>query len=285
MSEWLSLETNIWENDKVLSVADAVDEDEALVALSFISVLTYCRANCPDGNLSELGRGPLRRVLRWRGNCPAENVVDAMLECGFLSEGPFRVTNFMAKHKKLLAAQRQRDARDRQRDECVTERDTNVTERDECVTDRDRDIDKEHLNPLPESGDSCGGVPAVLSGYEAVPFGDFWQPYPNKQGKQEAEKRWTCRTRKRMSDRDRQRAVIVACAMAYSVDHGYKDRDKCPYGSTFLNQRRYDEWYDENGTMIVPPGWGIPDLEKRQQRDDAIRRAVEKSAEPREWDD
>jgi len=88
-----------------------------------------------------------------------------------------------------------------------------------------------------------------------------------------------------MSDRDRQRAVIVACAMAYSVDHGYKDRDKCPYGSTFLNQRRYDEWYDEDGTMIVPPGWGIPDLEKRQQRDDAIRRAVEKSAEPREWDD
>ena len=82
-------------------------------------------------------------------------------------------------------------------------------------------------------------------------FGAFWAAYPNKQGKVPAERHW-----RGMRPAQRAQADLAAIAMAGAVEQGYRERDKCPHGSTFLNQRRYEEWFDEGGELAPPPGYG-----------------------------
>jgi hypothetical protein len=77
-------------------------------------------------------------------------------------------------------------------------------------------------------------------------FDAFWSAYPNKQGKVPALRTW-----KHLKPDERSYATTVAAAMAGAVERGYRERDKCPYGSTFLNQRRWEEWGEG-----PPPGYG-----------------------------
>lgn len=164
---FVHLAADIWTNDKVLRVADILDEHEDFVALSFISLLTYARERQPDGDLSDLGVRALRRVLRWHGKCASTKVVAAMLEVGFLSDDPLRITNFMASHKKLLAAVRQANKRARERGErdvCVTD---TLLESDGAVTHREKREESNPPTPLDELT------------IRARAMGEEWRPRPD----------------------------------------------------------------------------------------------------------
>jgi hypothetical protein len=85
-------------------------------------------------------------------------------------------------------------------------------------------------------------------------FDDFWMAYPNKQGKLPARRSW-----KHMNLAERRNAYRVAKAMTHSVEAGFRDRALCPHGSTFLNQRRWEEWFEDGKpTPTPPPGEGLP---------------------------
>jgi len=103
------------------------------------------------------------------------------------------------------------------------------------------------------SDEVCSGEALPAKRANGDGFAAFWTAYPNKQGRLAAERRW-----KSLSRADRAAATEVAVAMAYCVECGYRERDKCPHGSTFLNQRRYDEWLSEDGELRAPPGYGPP---------------------------
>jgi hypothetical protein len=111
--------------------------------------------------------------------------------------------------------------------------------------------------PCPEehlSTAAAADVPAtlVLAAEEAPethPFADFWAAYPNKQGKAEAMRRW-----QKMSSTDREAAQQAAALMGECVRCGYREPTYCPHGSTFLNQRRWEEWY-VHGALRAPPGY------------------------------
>lgn len=96
-------------------------------------------------------------------------------------------------------------------------------------------------------------------------FDAFWFLYPHKQGKVPARRAWG-----RLSRHDRKEATEIARAMAYCVECGYRDRDKCPHGSTFLHQRRWEEWRDEDGEFRAPPGYGPSNGHDRGARIEAI---------------
>lgn len=66
-------------------------------------------------------------------------------------------------------------------------------------------------------------------------FDEFWLAYPNKKGKQEAEKTW----RKRKLD-DRCDELIAHVRRMQAEDDGWK-RGYVPMGSTYLNQARWDD--------------------------------------------
>lgn len=67
-------------------------------------------------------------------------------------------------------------------------------------------------------------------------FDDFWAVYPNKKGKQDAEKRWIKDRLELMAD-----SIIAHVEMMKAQDDGWQ-RGYAPMGSTYLNKAR---WTDE----------------------------------------
>jgi hypothetical protein len=260
MSEWLALETNIWENDKVLSVAAALNEDPDLVAFSFISVLTYVRANSPDGDLSDLGREALRLVLRWKGKSKSTALIDEMLRVEFLRDAPLRVGNFLEKHKLLLAAQRQAAYRRRRKAESVTPRYSNVTPRYQSVTDSDIDKDKE-LKSMSNSSESD----TLVIEEEAVDLWPaWWLVYPRKDAKVTAEEMYRRLCRKRGVAVLLQQAAehyALACKLVM------REKKSIMLPTTFLNKR----WVDY--VKGISPGDPAYDEGKRERRQEGARAA------------
>lgn len=71
---------------------------------------------------------------------------------------------------------------------------------------------------------------------QAARFAEFWSVYPNKKGKQEAEKRWQRDGLDGMADQ-----IIAHVRLMTARDDGWQ-RGFAPMGSTYLNQAR---WTDE----------------------------------------
>jgi hypothetical protein len=109
-------------------------------------------------------------------------------------------------------------------------------------------------------------------------FDDFWRQYPKKAGKKEALARW-----RRMDEDQRQRATVVAQAVAYAVENGYRELTYVPMGSTFLNAERYEDWYDD-GELVIPGDYAPSGNGKKKQRDidDSIARAINSVEWPEE---
>jgi hypothetical protein len=103
----------------------------------------------------------------------------------------------------------------------------------------------------------------------AAAFDDFWRAYPNRQARPLAARRWAL-----LDSASRQRALEVAVVMRESVRRGYRDAALCPHAATFLNQARYDDWYEGNA-LVVPPGYG-PQASPGQNRNrDLIARVMQ----------
>jgi len=121
------------------------------------------------------------------------------------------------------------------------------------LTGMERDREEEIRGEKKRKNTSSIGIDgARIDAHVDAPIDDgfdtFWSAYPNKQGKVVARRHW-----KGMKAHERSAATGVAVLMTKSVEAGYIPREKCPHGSTFLNQRRWEEW--EDGT---PPGYGPP---------------------------
>lgn len=69
----------------------------------------------------------------------------------------------------------------------------------------------------------------------AARFPDFWEAYPNKKGKQDAEKRW-----RRDGLDARADEIIAHVRLMTEVDDGWR-RGYVPMGSTYLNQARWTD--------------------------------------------
>lgn len=86
----------------------------------------------------------------------------------------------------------------------------------------------------------------------AARFPDFWDEYPNKKGKQEAEKRWRRDGLDAMADQ-----IIDHVRLMAKTDDGWR-RGFVPMGSTYLNQARWTDVPQAapervNGHHIVVP--------------------------------
>lgn len=67
-----------------------------------------------------------------------------------------------------------------------------------------------------------------------IPFDDFWNAYPRKMGRVQAERTW-----RKMTEEDRQWAVWGLEVWKRTAQWSSERGKFIPYGSTFLNQRRY----------------------------------------------
>ena len=150
-------------------------------------------------------------------------------------------------------------------------------ERTKADRQTEREREEKEIKTIVESENDSTADETTLSGElvtKTTPpddFDAFWAAYPNKQGRVPALRTW-----RRMKPHERAAALEVATAMSYCVECGYRERDKCPHGSTFLNQRRWDEWRNEDNELRAPPGYGPQGNGAEQESKAAIRRAVAK---------
>jgi hypothetical protein len=126
------------------------------------------------------------------------------------------------------------------------------------------------VNPLPDSGESCECAVAILDDFDV-----FWAAYPRHEAKAKSRIAWS-----HLTKGERTLAIGVAEVMSALVASGKQEKRFVPHATTFIHGKRWDDWREG-----VPPAWGGDDLDRQQAHNEAIRRAVEQSAEPREWDD
>jgi hypothetical protein len=101
--------------------------------------------------------------------------------------------------------------------------------------------------PVTERGDAGGHYGGTCASPEpscnrpepsvepSVAFDTFWQAWPNKAGKHAASKRW-----ERMTDTERT-AAIAGVAYFQSIAERDGNTRYIPHGSTYLNQRRWED--------------------------------------------
>ncbi len=103
------------------------------------------------------------------------------------------------------------------------------------VRDRDRRVKRDS-----ESSDSFNSKQIGCA--NAIPFAQFWEAYPRKQGKAKAREKW-----KQFGNNERQKAIDA-------IPHYVKkcQEDDCPlkHGVTYVNQRVWED-YDEE----IKPWW------------------------------
>lgn len=104
-----------------------------------------------------------------------------------------------------------------------------------------------HKELLSDSGES-NDIESTPSDTSPDDFDLFWTSYPRKESKKAAQSRW-----RRVAKKDRAAAVAAAEAMAECVTRGWQEKTFCPHPSTFLNQRRWEDWADG------PPANYLPD--------------------------
>lgn len=238
MSDWMAIDPHLFTNRKFLRLKRALGCSEATALTGLFRLWSTAFDHAQDGDLSDwqdeeidgyFGTPGAAKALRFAGFVDQEAQVHDWFDFG----------------GRLYRERRgasERMSRSRSRNVTVTspKRDGDVRARRE---ESRRDEMREDLKPLADS-------PAALEGTIVDGFDDFWAAYPNKQGKVPARKHWNG-----MTPKDRASAIVVAQAMAYCVEQGWRAIEVCPYGSTFLNQRRWDEW-SADGELRPPPGYG-----------------------------
>jgi hypothetical protein len=66
--------------------------------------------------------------------------------------------------------------------------------------------------------------------------------------------------------------TLVATGVVTSQKTGYQEARYVPAGSAWLNQERFDDWYDEDGNMVVPPNYARNGNGKLQAQVDRLSR-------------
>jgi len=202
-----------------------------------------------DGDLSRFKPGAVAAAVGYAGN--AREMLAALTEAGFLDDGDGKlVIHDWEDWGGALFAYRERDREyqrvryhlNKRKSHSRTDESRRTSAENPRISVVLGDRERESKSPLtPEREDALGAVETVDNSFE-----DFWRHYPNKQGKVPAQRTW-----KHLKLADRTAAIGIAMAMTQAVERGYRDRAVCPHGSTFLNQRRWEEWEDG-----PPPGYG-----------------------------
>jgi len=211
--------------------------------------------DAPDGDLSRFKHRALARAVGWSGN--GDVMVTSLLDTGFLCyEGDRLFIHDWLDWGGALFSERADNARRvaRHREKPAQGGSVTVTSllhthypRAETKTKTKRE-DQELLSDSGESNDASFDD-----------FDLFWTPYPRKESKQAARRSW-----KRVPKKYRAAATAAAESMADCVDHGWQEKTFCPHPSTFLNQRRWEDWSDG------PPANYLPEQRKAGNLTDVL---------------
>lgn len=217
---------------------------------SLVVLFLWTGAQRWDGTLHGMSDEDIELAADWDGEPGA--LVDALLEVGFLDGEPGRrVIHDWQEHNPYAASKGQR-----------------IEKGKKAASARwhSKESKAEHATSMPvasaehasSTAEQCPPAPAPSPAHHVTAkatvepsvrqpdrFPEFWDAYPNKQGKQEAWKRWRKDKLDALADR-----ILAHVARMRAEDDGWQ-RGFAPMGSTYLNQAR---WTDEPRAAPRPDG-------------------------------
>ena len=219
--DWLKIEVCLPDKPEVWYMHESTGIDPDAIVGKLIRVWAWFDSQTEDGNACFVSEALIDKLAG------APGFAEAMRSAGWLEvDGPeIRLPNF-ARHNGKTAKDRALTAKRVAQHKARTNGNGNAYGNDEVT-----------LHPLPrEEKRREEQKPKSTVQPTASRFPDFWTVYPNKKGKQEAEKRW------RRDKLDAKADEIIAhVRMMGERDDGWR-RGFVPMGSTYLNQAR---WTDE----------------------------------------
>ena len=223
-------------------------------AWNLIRLFLFAAANRPDGDLSGMDTEDLEIAADWQGDAGA--FVAALVEVRFLSgaDGEYVIHDW-AEHNPWASGSNARAEKSRWAALCKQHGRPKAAEmmpeyaeslRPACQPYASRVPDSASGTPLARSGSAPSPSPSPLPNqdqeqkHERVPrsvsrFADFWQAYPNKKGKADAEKAW------KRKGLDAQADLILADVHRRQQQDRDWLRGYIPHGSTYVNA---EGWLD-----------------------------------------
>lgn len=256
---WLKVYDDLPRHPKTTRLARKLGAERALVVGCLVCLWSWAFQYAEDGDLKKFTDEDLADAAHWPGD--AAEFVAALRSTGWIDK---HFIHGWDEHAGSYFYDRNRHRKYLQNGDGSQETPRNLRQSSQLKI-KNKSKSKRNpktLNPLSDKSD------VVSLNHDG--FDRFWRLYPKKEGKQVAIKRW-----KKMTKQQRQRATVVAEAITYAVANGYRDIDIVPMGSTFLNQARYEDWYEDD-RLVVPVGYLPPDGgPKARARKNQIDRLVE----------
>ena len=211
---WLSVDQSLPDHRKTLRAADILSVSPVQIVGHMVCFWLWALDNAPDGDLGDVTPGMIARAAQWDGD--PQLFTDALSEARFLeSEGDPRIRNWEEYGGKLIEGKRKsrerakRSEERRKAKEQVTEmpdestrnlRADNAQTAEQKRKEKKRKEDKD-IKPSSSSGDdeSSSSSPQKdidLEEFLSKAFPVFWQEYPRKVGKREAEKAFRAQFKK-----------------------------------------------------------------------------------------
>lgn len=285
MSEWIRLQSAVFTHPKTRRVAKRTHLSPAAAAGHLACLWCWAQEFAPDGDLSRFDIEELEVGAGWEGEDGV--LLAALIASGYIDETSCGlVIHDWQEHGGTLVArrtaERERSAarRKKQADQQATGGRPAADRRPTAgntVHNNTDNTEQEDLTSADESTDeSCTDLMVLdgaLEGEVCDPldesFEAFWTAYPRKEGKKPARTAW-----KHLTQAERVLATGVAELMDQLAASGRQEKRFIPHPTTFLHQKRWEDWRDG-----VPAGWQQPG-EARSARvnsmiADAVRRMKE----------
>lgn len=272
--EWIKMRTDLATSPKVVRIASALKADGRPDKLRVVGALhaVWCLfdAHSEDGTLVGYSPDVVDDLIGWPGFC------ETLVSVGWAEfDGETLALPRFDDHNGKSAKRRAMDA-DRKR----TVRNTSASDADKKRTreEESREEGKAIAQQAAQGGDSSGRKPAAREKQAAKTadrFEEFWQLYPVKKGKADAERRWRAQGCDKMAD-----DILAHVAMMQEHDDAWR-KGVIPYGSTYVNGKRWTDVPVKEKDLVhvttpapPPESFGPAAVAKRSNTESPLERAL-----------
>lgn len=254
MSPWLKVYDDLPRHPKTTRLIRLLKIDRPQAVGHLVCLWSWAFSYAESGDLNKFTNDDLADAAHWPGD--AGEFVKALKDAGWLDgraihdwdeyAGPYMRERTRSRKRKQEYLQNKGEA------EVPTRYPLDGTV---AKIKRETEIEKEQELSAPASRALVAAKDAknvAKLNHDDATFDRFWSVFPNRQGKRDARRHWS-----RYKPDEQEAAILAAEAVAYAVLNGYQDAKYVPMGSSWVNQERFRDWYDEDGEMVVPPNYAV----------------------------
>ena len=258
---WIELHQSLPTHKKTLIASDILDIPPVHFMGHVAAFWLWCLDNVPDGNLQGISARMIARAAQW-DNDP-DKFVDALMEAGFLVQAEtLTIHDWHDYAGKLVERRASEKERSKQRRAALKESEDNSQTNQRATGGRPADDQQTTDGTVPNRT-----VPNLTMDHENPPtplgtrkpfrsrkqqdrFDQFWQRYPRKKSKGQAEKTWA----KINPDEQLHEAILNGLERAKTSGDWQKNNGEfIPHPATWLNAKGWEDEHESSGAPNDKP--------------------------------